>query len=261
MMTGKQLYEVWAPTESSWSPWVSPALFAQMECREDSAAIVPGRSETRWYEERADPESAVIVDLPGADSFQLAMTLAALGYRPVPVINASPGPLPLLFTPPSQPLVVLDMSGLLAEICASSRVLHDLRLGPGAPPAFILDSLRLKGNNPVRDDVFDNRWMIFPQDFPSARFLAEHKIKRVILVQVQQNQPQDDLSHVLLRWQQAGIEILAKSSGEKDAPARLSVPTPSQFKASWYRALAIMGFRRSSVGGFGSFIPETSSAG
>src|ERR1700687_114318 len=126
MMTGKQLYEVWAPTESPWSPWVSPALFAQMECREDSAAIAPDRSQITWYEESAGPESAVVVDLPGADSIRLAMTLAALGYRPVPVINASPGPLPLLSTPLSQPMVVLDMCALLAEICACTERLHGL---------------------------------------------------------------------------------------------------------------------------------------
>lgn len=35
----------------------------------------------------------------------------------------------------------------------------------------------------------------------------------------------------------------------------------ARFKASWYRALAITGLRRSSAGGFGSFIPETSAAG
>ncbi len=261
MITAKQLYEVWAPAESPWSPWVSPVLFAQMECPADSAREASDSPDPGWHQEEADPESAVVVDLPGADSFRLAMTLAARGYRPVPVINASPGPIRFLLTPPSQPIVVLDMSALLAEICACSQFLRELPLASNAPPAFILDALRLKGNQPVRDDMFDNRWMTFPQDFPSGRFLAEHKVKRVILVQDQKTQPEEDLSHVLLRWQQAGIEILAKTARESGLPSRISVSTPSQFKASWYRALASMGLRRSTVGGFGSFIPETSSAG
>jgi hypothetical protein len=109
--------------------------------------------------------------------------------------------------------------------------------------------------------MFDNRWMVFPQDFPSARFLVERKIKRVTLVQAEKTQPSEDLSHVLLRWQEAGIEILAKTKGDVGAPSGITVSRPSRFKASWYRALAIMGLRRSSVGGFGSFIPETSAAG
>ena len=86
-------------------------------------------------------------------------------------------------------------------------------------------------------------------------------IKRVMLVQTEKREPQEDLSHVLLRWQEAGIEMLSKASGDTSLPSRISVPRPSRFKASWYRALAIMGLRRSSVGGFGSFIPETSAAG
>jgi hypothetical protein len=103
--------------------------------------------------------------------------------------------------------------------------------------------------------------MVFPQDFPSARFLVERKIKRVTLVQAEKTQPSEDLSHVLLRWQEAGIEILAKTNGDVGAPSGITVSRPSRFKASWYRALAIMGLRRSGVGGFGSFIPETSAAG
>jgi hypothetical protein len=103
--------------------------------------------------------------------------------------------------------------------------------------------------------------MVFPQDFPSARFLADKEIKRVTLVQTKNARPLEDLSHVLLRWQEAGIEIFARASGDTSASSRITVSKPSRFKASWYRALAIVGLRRSSVAGFGSFIPETSSAG
>jgi hypothetical protein len=160
-----------------------------------------------------------------------------------------------------QSIVVLDMSSLVREICVGTAFLKKLTFASGAPPVFILDALRLRGTNPIRDDMFDNRWMVFPQDFPSARFLVERKIKRVTLVQAEKTQPSEDLSHVLLRWQEAGIEILAKTNGDVGAPSGITVSRPSRFKASWYRALAIMGLRRSSVGGFGSFIPETSAAG
>ncbi|HKV23199.1 MAG TPA: hypothetical protein VJN93_01280 [Candidatus Acidoferrum sp.] len=267
-MTGKELFEIWAPNDSIWSRWVSPALFAQIDYAHAGNPAQADVPELPWHEQKASPDTAVVIDLPGAHSIRLALALAWCGYRPVPIINASPGPtglqLGLLSEPaPSRPsaVVVLDMSSLVREICEGTPRMRALTITPDAPPAFVLDSLRLKGTNPLREDMFDNRWMVFPQDFPSAKFLAEQKIKHVTVVQAEKTRPQEDLSHVLLRWQEAGIEILTKASGDTSLPSRITVSRPSRFKASWYRALAIMGLRRSSVGGFGSFIPETSAAG
>lgn len=267
MMTGKELFEIWAPSDSMWSQWVSPALFAQIDCGSVSA-VQANAPLPSWFEQAPRTDTAVILDLPGADSIRHAVALAERGYRPVPVINASPGPVGLQLNSLAQPasskspaFVVLDMAPVVGEICSVTERLHKLTFAAGAPPVFILDSLRLRGTNPVRDDMFDNRWMVFPQDFPSARFLVDHKITRVMLVQTEKAQPQEDLCHALLRWQEAGIEILLKAVGDTGAPSKVKVSRPSRFKASWYRALATMGLRRSSVGGFGSFIPETSAAG
>jgi hypothetical protein len=261
-MTGKELFAIWAPNDSIWSQWASPALFAQIDYAMGGSPAQADVPELPWHEQKARPDTAVVVDLPGADSIRLALALAWRGYRPVPIINASPGPMGLHLNLLSQPtssmsaVVVLDMSSLVREICERTERMRGLAVALDAPPAFILDSLRLKGTNPVREDMFDNRWMVFPQDFPSAKFLAEQKIRRVTLVQTEKTHPQEDLSHALLRWQEAGIEILAKASGDTSLPSRITVS-----KASWYRALATMGLRRSSVGGFGSFIPETSASG
>ena len=30
-MTGKDIYEVWAPAFDEWSPWVKPVLFAEID--------------------------------------------------------------------------------------------------------------------------------------------------------------------------------------------------------------------------------------
>jgi hypothetical protein len=267
-MTGKELFEAWAPSDSTWSQWVSPALFSQIECTDGGTEASVDAPAPIWHERKPSPESAIVIDLPGADSIRLALVLAERGYRPVPIINASPGPagLQLNFLPQPvnvspQSVVVLDMSALVREICVGTASLQKLTFALDAPPVFILDALRLRGTNPIRSEMFDNRWMVFPQDFPSARFLADKNIKRVTLVQTEKAQPLEDLSHVLLRWQEAGIEIFAKASGEPSALSKITVSKPSRFQASWYRALAILGLRRSSVGGFGSFIPETSSAG
>ena len=285
-MNGRELFEVWAPRESIWSPWVSPALFAQIECPQTTQEADPLGPKPAWYEEVASPDAAVIVDLPGADCIRLALTLAERGYRPVLIINASPGPTraeDFRHAPPFVPYsgfpqsaVALDMSSLVKEICHGTPRLQSVGLAPHAPPAFVLDALRLKGTKPLVDDMFDNRWMVFPQDFPSARLLAEKGIRRVTVLQAEkagpsedlshvllrsQAGPAEDLSHILLRWQQAGIEILAKAVEDPGPPSAITVSRPSRFKALWYRALAIMGLRRNNVGGFGSFIPSASSGG
>lgn len=262
MTTGRELFEIWAPRGAIWSHWVAPAMFAQMHHRIAPAGINHSLPSATWHEQRATADTAIVVDLPGADAIRLAISLAQRGYRPVPIINASPGPLQsLLTTSPRRQVAALDMHALVTEICSATPFLQQISLAPDAPPAFILDSWRSKGTHPLREDMFDNRWMVFPQDFPSARFLGERKIKRVILVQTEETPPLDDLSHVLLRWQEAGIEILATSTREPGTPLAITVARPSRFKAIWYRALAMLGFRRSSAGGFGSFLPQNSGGG
>jgi hypothetical protein len=37
-------------------------------------------------------DTVLAVDLPGADSVEVGFALAAVGFRPVPLYNASPGP-------------------------------------------------------------------------------------------------------------------------------------------------------------------------
>ena len=147
---------------------------------------------------------------------------------------------------------------------AISRVttsLQRLKFAPDAPPAFLLDSMRLSGTKPVDVGMFDNRWMVFPQDFPSASFLLSHGIQRVFLVQKDRVEPQDDLAHSLLRWQEGGIAVLSKNLTDGTPFSQITVKRPSRYKAIWYRALAQVGLRRSSAGGFGSYIPETTAAG
>ena len=73
--------------------------------------------------------------------------------------------------------------------------------------------------------------------------------------------PQNDLAHVLLRWQEAGIQILSWKLNEQTAPAPIRCNGPPRFRALWYQALALAGLRRNSTGGFGGVVPEPSSGG
>jgi hypothetical protein len=202
---------------------------------------------------------AYIVDIPGRDAMQLGILLAGLGIRPVPVIDGSPGVGDFHFTqdidaltePTWNPTVVVDMSELLRTLCQGAATLKDIIMSPAAMPAFLIDADRRVGHRAPQPGTYDNRWQVFAQDFPSAKFLVEHGVRRVLLVQERKGQPQEDLSHVLLRWQEGGIAIASVGMKDGSVPEAVQITKPSRFRRIWYRALAMLRFRRSWTGGFG----------
>jgi hypothetical protein len=260
-MMAAEIYRVWAPAGATWSDWAAPVLFADLHDRRggqpEAEPPVPA-----WIGLAAGGD-AVVLDLPGAAAVIAGIALAERGMRPVPLYNASPGPDPFVLLPPAAsagPNVVVDMRPILEAVLAATTRLERLQLAPDAAPVFLLDSERLEGQHTVAPGMFDNRWLVVPQDFPSARFLREHGITRAILVQESGFTPKEDLAHVLLRWQLQGIEILAMCTSAPAAPVPIIVERPSRFRTAWYRGLAMLGFRRNAGGGFGARVP-TSSAG
>jgi hypothetical protein len=149
----------------------------------------------------------------------------------------------------------------LRWLCIGAAQLNGLNISTNGSPAFLLDASRIGFGRNLGPEVFDNRWKTFPQDFPSARFLLEHGIPRIFLIQDTVAQPAEDLGHVLLRWQEEGLAIFAASAAAVDAPTLITVRRPSQFRALWYRALALLGLRRASAGGFGAWPPHSSGGG
>jgi hypothetical protein len=249
-MGKEQIFEAWAPAESPWSVWAKPVLFAQMTGTE-----VPRESQhweevdTSWVPNPSDL-TALIVDLPGVQSVDTGLALALKGYRPVPLYNCCDGPSPVVAVFP-----------IIRALAGSFAALAEVPLDRNAPPAFLLDADRKRESAPARPGSFDNRWMVFPQDFPSANFLISQSIRSAILVHQGGSQPQDDLAHVLLRWQQAGIQMQQRNPNHGEGLPALEVRQPSMFRSLWYRALAVWGLRRNSAGGFGSIIPQPSSSG
>jgi len=202
----------------------------------------------------ADSGCAIILDLPGPGAVWVGMALSRHGYRPVPLYNGVRGP-------------ILDTSSMVkvdeivAALQAVEEALKALQLPPAAPPVFLLDSKRLAGGNTPDPGAFDNRWSVFPQDFPSANLLMYHGIRSAILVQDTCKDPPNDLAHVLRRWQDAGMQILSAGAYDQAAPEAIKVQKPASFRALWYAALVIAGLRRNSAGGFGALAPVPGSSG
>ena len=245
-MTPEETYEIWVPPGGMWSLWARPVLFAQMP--PDPGAPVPssGAVHTSWAPTPRE-RALLVIDLPGAESVQMALALAGCGYRPVPAYNAC-----------TDLREVIDQGPIVRALRHGALHLRSLDLPAYAPPAFLLDADRARPLRPIRPGDFDNRWQVFPQDFPSARFLMGQGITRVILLQRGSLHPRDDLADVLRGWQDAGIPVWAKDLLDAAPPAPIRVGRLPWYRALWHGVLAILGLRRSPRGGFGSRVPEPS---
>ena len=256
MRDGRACFEAWAG-DHEWSDWTKPTLFAGAFAAADSSdaasidglvaqgfAVLMRHAEAHIRAIGADGiRNCAVVDLAGADSITVGALLAERGFAPVVLMNG--------VTPPAQPVV--DNAPILRAL---AELAPKLTIENAPSPAFLLDSRRLEGTPaPGR---YDNRWLTFPQDFPSAGRLQAARIRRC-LVLMEPARISDDLAHVLRRWQEAGIEILDAGAAE---PTRLEVKQPPWFRQVFYRSLALAGMRPNSFGGFGAMIPlVTSSSG
>jgi hypothetical protein len=201
-----------------------------------------------WVPE-AGGRTAIVVDLPGLQSLQAGVALARRGYRPVPLYNSSVGPSALV-----------DCETLARQLAADAHAIREIGLKADAPPAFLLDANRMTPAVPPKPGAFDNRWVVFPQDFPSATYLRARGITEVLLLH-EGREAAEDLAHVLRRWQENGLRMQSAAPLERGRISDLVVKRPSGFRRAWYRVIAAAGLRRNNAGGFGGVIPMPSSGG
>jgi len=251
-MNGEEIFNIWTPATSPWAVWAKPVLFTDLSTWDGARSLRPNWEmlNVDWIKSIA-PNTALIIDLPNSQSIFYALALAKLGYQPVPLFNccsASFGE-----------EEVLSTSDLRADLNRGASDLQTIQLSRDARPAFLLDAVRLIGTCTPSPGKFDNRWMVFPQDFPSATFLREAGIIQIVVIQFSKGKPQEDLRQVLLRWQEAGLQILSKSLDDALSPAPIQVTSTPKYRWFFQRALALARFRHNSAAGFGSVIPDPSS--
>ena len=237
------IYKIWAPDESVWTSWAKPVLFASepLNYLPGGTLILP--DEMPWHgsvQYRTD--TLIIADLPDKEGVLESLTLAGKGYRPVPLYNG-------VNAAADSYAPIVKTNDIAAALFDGAFMLREAVLHPDAPPVFLLDSNRMASSEPDRRGKFDNRWCIFPQDMPSASFLAE---KRITSVVVRSSAIQYDLSHILYRYQEKGIEI--HQCDGKDI-RRITVHKPSRLRSLMYRYTTVFGFRRNAAGGFGGEVP------
>ncbi len=252
-MSREEIFHAWVPElhddplGSPWTHWAKPILFANLPdlpsgsppSRSPASPVVTGRP--TW------DRIAIVIDLPGREAVQRGLEFAEAGFRLIPLFNGCPGPGELI-----------DTSEISAALVDAAGRLRELSFEDHAPPVFLLDARRKSANVTRRPGAFDNRWVVFPQDFPSGNLLLARGIESVLLIQTPAGQPQDDLAHVLFRWQNAGLRIeILSADGSRAEP--LTVQRPARFRSLLYRLGAIMGLLPNSAGAFGGLIPQPSS--
>ena len=262
MITPQFLLKLWAPPQSPWSAWVKPALIVQLLDKQMFVKLEDMKPVTLEVEPPPaglapiDPNAstthiAIVIDLPGAEAVRTGLALARThGCRPIPLFNGCAGEAEIVPT-----------GALRQALIEAAPQLASLQLADDAPPAFLLERGRLPAQPAFAPGQFDNRWVVFAQDFPSANFLRNRGITHVLLIQPKADwPPQEDLSHVLLRWQEDGmvLSVLGAEAGRFSPSQPLRVARPSAFRALWQPALALLGLRRNNAGGFGSMIPPAS---
>src|SRR5438128_1232567 len=90
-----EIFQIWAPTTSIWSPWAKPVLFAQINGTA-SIDLPPDelilKTNIDWLSTIDKDHTAIIVNLAGLDSITMGLALAHQGYRAVPLYNCCDGP-------------------------------------------------------------------------------------------------------------------------------------------------------------------------
>lgn len=247
MIQGETLFRMWAPEESVWARWAKPVVFAQLR---PALPMRPWPDWSTWDLSWAPPagDTAIVVNLRGDESVLTGLALTARGYRPVPLYNAC-----------SDLAELVDTTSIMAALVMGAEHLQRANLPADAPPVFLLDAGRSgSGALPV-PGRFDNRWIVFPQDFPSANFLLSRGLRTVLLVERASERMDRDLAHVMLRWEEGGVQLMLKDPVVPEPARPIKAPRPLYFRSALARVLVAAGLRRNSAGGFGAVIPEPSS--
>lgn len=211
-MTVKEIYKIWAPYGKKWVDWVRPVPFVQMNFYlkqyNHSEFAIP----TVSYIDENTTNTAILVDLPGMESVKEGLALSGKGFRPIPIFNGT--------AEQQGSSATSDNQSVGDALALGAPILAGMELKDEACPAFLTDRNRLQRFK-MNVSVFDNSWDVYYQDLPSANYLTDNGIKKVIVVG--QNIARD-LKKILYDYQKKGIEIYLTNRYEMPKKVRILKP-------------------------------------
>ena len=193
-MIGKELYKIYAPAGAKWVNWVRPVPFVAIDTYNRKPLI-------NWVDRKIlflkqyEKDTAIFIDLQGEESIEFGISLAKIGYRPIPLFNGTDGS--------KNSVNILDTDLIEGALISGAEILKNIELKKDANPAFILDSDRMNRYR-AKESIFDNSWDLYKQDIPSIETFKENGISKIIIVG---KLVQKDLKKIFLKYQDAGIKF------------------------------------------------------
>ncbi|MCR5187262.1 MAG: hypothetical protein K6D97_09195 [Clostridia bacterium] len=195
-MIGEELYRIYAPPNAKWTEWVRPVPFVfidrNAENVESASIFFQKRNATHIFD--YDSSTAIFVDLPEISSLELGVSLAEIGYRPIPIFNG--------VDEPEGSKRTTDNHTVQKGLILAGKLLKNIEIKSDANPAFLVDTERL---NTYRENesVYDNSWDVYEQDIPSAKYFKENGIDKIIIISSKVHR---DLKKIFLKFQD-GIDF------------------------------------------------------
>lgn len=198
-MIGKEIYKIYAPVGAKWTEWIRPVPFVAIDTynRKPTADWIDRKV---MFLKQYAQDTVIFIDLPGKESIELGISLAHIGYRPIPLFNGTD----------EQQGSQAIADTYLVESCLinGGEKLKNIQLKKDANPVFLLDSYRTNRYR-AKESIFDNSWDLYKQDIPSFKYFKQNNITKIIVVG---NAIQRDLKKIFLEFQNAGIEIYLTDS-------------------------------------------------
>ena len=194
MMRGKEIYKIYAPNGAKWIDWVRPVPFVAIDTY-NRKPVVDWINRKAMFLKEYQQDTAIFIDLPGKESIELAIDLAYIGYRPIPVFNGT--------DEQQGSQAIIDTYLIESCLINASEKLKNIQLKNDANPAFLLDSYRTNRYR-AKESIFDNSWDLYKQDIPSADYFKQNGITKIIVVG---DTIKRDLKKIFLKFQEKGIQI------------------------------------------------------
>ncbi len=208
-MNGKETYKICAPYGKKWTDWVKPVAFIGIDTPKETNDIIDYELPTINYLTEAKPNTAIIVDLDGVESIKEGLSLAKLGYRPIPVFNG---------TDPTQNAQSTTDNTMIEQLLVwGAQELINIEIPDNAPPAFLIDKNRLNRYKTERG-IFDNSWDLYHQDIPTYKYFLSNNIDTII---VRGDTINRDISCILHKFQKNKVNILFTNGYEEPYPKKV----------------------------------------
>ena len=210
-MTGREIFEIWAPACAKWTDWARPVPFATINDSHKPNWATNFTMPTIKYMNSVWENTAIILDLPEYDSIKEGLALTKFGFRPIPLYNGT--------DEQQGAMALVDNHNIKSALIWGASVLAKSEISLTAPPVFLIDSNRTHRFK-MNASVFDNSWDIYHQDLPSAEYFLNNCIHKII---VRSEMIQKDLRKILYGFQKKGITILLTNGYIDPKPTRLQL--------------------------------------